>query len=130
MDLTLIITLMLDQKKNTPEDNKKLAWRIKHINEIVAVDFVLSFIFDFNKTLCDNRICNKIREHDDKSFNFNDFEQMRIIMIEKLIYYFCYRAIAPKVIEHILEAYTFHPAWELTAPHWGENEICEEGDKT
>lgn len=46
-------------------------------------------------------------------------------MMQKLTYYFTYRAIAPKVIEHMLEGYAFHPAWGLTGPHWN-TEILED----
>lgn len=111
----------LKSKADNNSDNEKLVWRIKHINEIVAVNFVLTFIFRMDKEeICSVKVCKSIQKHDDKSFNFDSFEQMKTVMIEKLTYYFCYRAIAPKVIEHILEGYTFHPAWELTGAHWGK----------
>lgn len=52
------------------------------------------------------------------AFGFDDFNQQRQIMLQKMMYYFVYRAIAPKVIEHMLEGYAFHPAWCLTGAHW------------
>ena len=52
---------------------------------------------------------------------------MYLAIQRKLTYYFAYRALAPKMIEHILEAYTFHPAWGLTGPHWS-GDLQENGD--
>ena len=113
------------------EVNKKyLIWQLKHINEMVAVDLATSSIFDFTKLICDITQCRQVsRANTIKNstngtpekvsyFDFNDFEELHGIIIKKLTYYFAYRAIAPKVIEHILEGYAFHPAWQLTGPHW------------
>lgn len=100
------------------EDRKKFSWRLKHINEIVAVQFVSTYIFDFSKVVCDDKICLKVKKREEDNFCFEDFEDMRRVLLNKLIYYFSYRAIAPKMIEHMLEAYTFHPAWGLTGSHW------------
>lgn len=104
-----------EQKK---EEQMNLAWEINHINELVAVQMVFSYIFDFSKPLCKQKHCEKIKKEDDVSFCFDSFESMKKEMMWKLVYYFSYRAISPKVIEHILEAYTFHPAWCLTGEHW------------
>lgn len=102
-----------------------LSWQLKHINESVAVNIVTTFIFDFDKELCNSKQCNKIKNHNvcngQSAFSFVDFRHQRKIMLQKLTYYFTYRAIAPKVIEHILEGYAFHPAWNLTGPHWNTN---------
>lgn len=99
-----------------------LSWQLKHINETIAVNIVTSFIFDFDKEICSARQCNRIKKHDScdglPNFGFEDFDKQRKIMLQKITYYFTYRAIAPKVIEHILEGYAFHPAWSLTGPHW------------
>lgn len=103
-------------------DVKYLSWQLKHINETVAVNIVTTFIFDFNQELCSIKDCKKIKKknlYDDNSaFVFESFNHQRQIMLQKLSYYFTYRAIAPKVIEHMLEGYAFHPAWYLTGPHW------------
>jgi len=99
-----------------------LSWQIKHINEAVAVNIVTSFIFDFERPICTTKDCNRIKNKDkyelNSNFVFDNFEQQRTILIQKLTYYFTYRAIAPKVIEHMLEGYAFHPAWGLTGSHW------------
>lgn len=106
-------------------DAKYLSWQLKHINESVAVNIVTTFIFDFNKELCNDKRCKKIKKKnicdETSAFDFDDFNHQRKIMMQKLTYYFTYRAIAPKIIEHILEGYAFHPAWYLTGPHWGTN---------
>ena len=96
------------------KSTRTLHWKLKHINEIVAVQFVSSYIFQFNIS-----VCNKVQEDNVKlkqgdKFSYSCFEDMKEEMMGKLLYYFAYRAIAPKVIEQILEAYTFHPAWSLT----------------
>lgn len=106
-------------------DAKYLSWQLKHINEAVAVNIVTTFIFDFDKTLCDDKQCRKIKDNNmcdgQPAFEFDDFNHQRKILMQKLTYYFTYRAIAPKVIEHMLEGYAFHPAWCLTGPHWSTN---------
>ena len=63
-----------------------------------------------------------VKAKEKENFSFTDFEEMRETILKKLTYYFSYRAITPKVIEHILEAYTFHPAWGLTGAHWNKKE--------
>lgn len=103
-----------------------LIWQLKHINELVAVELATSSIFDFTKIVCDSNQCKRVSKantvKDTKTkanyFDFNDFDELHSIIIKKLTYYFAYRAIAPKVIEHILEGYAFHPAWQLTGSHW------------
>lgn len=107
-----------DAKENEHE-RQKLIWQLKHINELVAVQAACTFIFQFDQVVCDKSICNKVQRKD-SNFGFNDFEEMRDALVDKLTYYFAYRAITPKVIEHILEGYTFHPAWKLSGKHWGE----------
>ncbi|MCM1159594.1 MAG: hypothetical protein NC412_00060 [Roseburia sp.] len=100
------------------EECRRFAWQLKHINEYVAAQFALTYIFDFNKEVCKMRDYKKIQKVDDNKLVFDDFDDMKNKMFDKFIYYLSYRAIAPKVIEHILEAYTFHPAWGLTGSHW------------
>lgn len=95
-----------------------LRWKLKHINELVAVQFVYTYIFDFSKIVCDRKEEKTVKRAEQERFPFEGFEDMRQELIDKLTYYFSYRAIAPKVIEHILEAYTFHPAWSLTGNLW------------
>lgn len=103
-------------------DSKYLSWQLKHINEMVAVNMATTFIFNFENELCDKKQCDKIKANDIidgmSTFCFEDFNQQRRVMLQKLTYYFTYRAIAPKVIEHVLEGYAFHPAWGLTGSHW------------
>lgn len=110
--------------KSSEIDKKSLVWQLNHINEIIAVSFATSFIFDFEEVICDDNRCkyiianNTSKDKKECYFSFNSFNEQRKFMIEKLTYYFAYRAIAPKIIEHILEGYSFHPAWKLTGAHW------------
>lgn len=117
--------IVRDEKVSDEEYDKKcndFSWQLKHINELVAVQMVSTFIFDFEHTLCDKAVCAMIKHKEKDKFCFTDFEEMRNDILKKLTYYFSYRAIAPKMIEHILEGYTFHPAWGLTGKHWNTGE--------
>lgn len=126
---------VVDEKKY---DKKLLVWQIKHINELVAVELATSYIFDFSKITCDRKQCDKVSKANSikekrngknvkiVNFDFADFNELHSLIIKKLTYYFAYRAIAPKVIEHILEGYAFHPAWQLTGPHWNVKSDDEE----
>lgn len=100
------------------EKRQTLIWRLKHINEIIAVQMVANYIFNFENVLCDNERCEVIKQKDTNNFCFSNFIEMRDVLLKKLTYYFSYRTIAPKIIEHILEAYTLHPAWGLTGQQW------------
>lgn len=100
------------------KEYRRFAWQLKHINEYVAAQFALTYIFDFSKEICRMRDFKRIQKVDDNKLVFEGFDDMKNKMFDKFIYYLSYRAIAPKVIEHILEAYTFHPAWGLTGAHW------------
>ena len=91
-----------------------LHWKLKHVNELVAVQFVSSYIFQFNVAVCQKPQETNVKEKQGNKFSYSCFDDMKEEMLGKLLYYFAYRAIAPKVIEQILEAYTFHPAWSLT----------------
>lgn len=113
---------------------KGLSWQLRHINEVIAVNIATTFIFNFQKQVCTGIECERIQKKDVDSennplFGFSDFEQQRKIMTQKLTYYFAYRTLAPKVIEHILEGYAFHPAWGLTGAHWSTavEEVIYEG---
>ncbi len=110
-------------------DPEYLSWQLKHINEAVAVNIVTTFIFNFNEELCSAKECQKIKKKNifdgNPAFDFDSYNHQRRIMLQKLTYYFTYRAIAPKVIEHMLEGYAFHPAWSLTGAHWSTS-IAEE----
>lgn len=97
---------------------RRFAWQLKHINEYVAAQFAMTYIFDFDKEICGKSDCKRIHKMNGNKMVFDDFDDMKNAMFDKFIYYLSYRAVAPKVIEHILEAYTFHPAWELTGAHW------------
>ena len=105
-----------DQKRD--KRKQELIWRFKHVNELIAVHMVSSYLFDFSKPLCDESQCDFIKGSQGTKFCFETFEEMKEVLLRKLTYYFSYRTISPKVIEHILEGYTFHPAWELTGAHW------------
>lgn len=113
------------------EERQKMIWRLKHINELVAVEFVVTYIFNLDKELCGGIQCAKIKVIEGKKFGFKNYDEMLKIFVMKLTYYFSYRAIAPKMIEHLLEAYTFHPAWCLTGAQWNfekqEDDICVHG---
>lgn len=97
---------------------QKFAWQLKHINELTAVHYCLTSIFQFENTVCGKVSGTHVKLRNGDRFVFDDFEAMRIELTDKLIYYFAYRPITPKVIEHILEAYTLHPAWKLTGKLW------------
>jgi len=97
---------------------EKMAWYLKHVNELVAVQAVCSYLFDFSKEVCRSREFSKVKKSNDCGFAFESFEEMKNEIVDDLTYYFAYRAIAPKMIEQVLEAYTFHPAWGLTGNHW------------
>ncbi|MGN0486431.1 MAG: hypothetical protein ACI4GB_04290 [Acutalibacteraceae bacterium] len=99
-------------------ERQKLIWQLKHVNELVAVQTVFTYIFDFDVVLCDKRSCRRIKNAEKERFCFENFEEMKDVLFKKLTYYFAYRPITPKTIEHILEGYTFHPAWGLTGPQW------------
>jgi hypothetical protein len=117
--------------KNPADEQKKTVWRLKHINELVAVQIVVSYIFRFDKVLCGEKECKKVKKTDE-NFCFSDFDEMKSEILQKLTYYFAYRAIAPKIIEHILEGYTLHPAWGLTGKLWahtGEKTTYEADEK-
>lgn len=110
-----------DNEEQKETARQKLIWQLKHINELVAVQIVSAYIFDFDKEVCNNKICKYVKKKEGANFHFDSFDDMKCAMIEKLTYYFSYRAITPKMIEHFLEAYTFHPAWGLTGAHWSIN---------
>jgi len=99
------------------EVRQKAIWRLKHINELVAVQLVMTLIFRFDEVVCNDKECKRIQKLNPDS-SFTNFEEMKDVIFQKLIYYLAYRPIAPKVIEHILEGYTFHPAWGLTGAQW------------
>lgn len=108
--------LMSDEEGE--KKSRDLCWQLKHINELVAVQIVITYIFNMENTVCGDATCAMVRAKEKERFCFSDFEEMREGVLRKLTYYFSYRTIAPKVIEHMLEAYTFHPAWGLSGPHW------------
>jgi hypothetical protein len=109
---------IIDNGYEDPKDEqRKILWQLNHINELVAVQIVVSYIFRFDKVLCGKKECNKIKKSDE-NFCFSNFDEMKSEILRKLTYYFSYRAIAPKIIEHILEGYTFHPAWGLSGNLW------------
>lgn len=125
-DFTLDSVVMQGGDGLSEEDqaiaHSKLVWRLKHVNELVATQFVLSYIFDFSEEVCGKRACARVAKRNENEFAFSSFDEMRTEAIDNLIYYFSYRAIAPKVIEQILEAYAFHPAWKLTGDLWNNGE--------
>ena len=124
-DIVLKENSALSHEENELE-RQKVIWQLKHINELVAVQMSLSYIFDFSKSLCGKQSCKRIQNKEAANFCFESFDDMREAIVKKLTYYYCYRAIAPKVIEHMLEGYTFHPAWGLTGPQWASAK--EEGE--
>ena len=97
---------------------RNIVWQLKHMNELVAVQMVMHYIFDTNRVVCNKNSCNRVKRKNGDKFCFDTFDDMYAAILKKLTYYFAYRALAPKMIEHVLEAYTFHPAWELTGSHW------------
>jgi len=120
------LEIRISDGDNFPDKDKTI-WQLKHINELVAVHMVASYIFNFDNVLCGNRQCARLKRTDE-NFCFDDFEAMKTEMLQKLTYYFSYRTLAPKVIEHILEGYTFHPVWGLTGKLWASERGSEGSD--
>lgn len=112
-----------EDKKN---EQQKTVWQLKHLNEVIAVLMVATYIFKFDKVVCKDSECKRIKKAS-KHFCFDDFTEMKEAFLQKLTYYFAYRPITPKVIEHILEGYTFHPVWELTGTFWPCNKSVSSG---
>lgn len=100
------------------EANNVLAWKIKHINEYVAVTFALSNVFNYDIKIFNDKDFNRIKTVQADRIPFDSFEEMTDALVDKLIYYLSYRAIAPKIIEHFLEGYTYYPNYGLTDEHW------------
>jgi hypothetical protein len=125
LEETTIINTEGLSKEDAEKERQLYIWRLKHINELVAVQIVANFIFQFDQAVCKNKECKRIKKAN-KNFRFQDFEEMKSTILQKLTYYFSYRPITPKVIEHILEGYTFHPAWNFTGDHWNVESMPEE----
>ena len=100
------------------EANNVLAWKIKHINEYVAVTFALSNVFNYDIKIFNDKDFNRIKTVQADRIPFDSFEEMTDALVDKLIYYLSYRAIAPKIIEHFLEGYTYYANYGLTDEHW------------
>lgn len=100
------------------EANNKLAWKIKHINEYVAVSYAISHIFNEDVEVFDDEDFERLKKAQNEKISFNSFEEMTDALVDKLIYYVSYRAIAPKILEHFLEGYTYYPNHGLTDAHW------------
>lgn len=100
------------------EANNELAWKIKHINEYVAVTFALSHIFNEGIQIFSDTDFSRIKGAQRERIAFDSFEEMTTALVDKLIYYVSYRAIAPKILEHFLEGYTYYPNFALTDEHW------------
>jgi len=121
LDNVQIIDGNYEDKEN---ERQKIVWRLKHLNEVIAVQIVVSYIFKFDKVVCKDRNCKRIMKASE-NFCFDDFTEMKEAFLQKLTYYLTYRPITPKVIEHILEGYTFHPAWDLTGQFWSHSKtVC------
>ena len=112
----VILDDLNDEKKL--EKTRLFRWKLKHINELVAVHFVSTYIFQFENVICGKPQEKRIKKKEKDEFCYVSFVEMMSEMLDKLTYYFAYRAITPKVIEHILEAYTIHPAWKYTGNLW------------
>ncbi len=119
----LVIVSDEEDPEKLEDERQQLIWKLKHVNELVAVQMVFTYIFDLDKTVCGNRQCKKVKSKEGDNFYFESYDDMLEVFLRKLTYYFSYRAIAPKMIEHLLEAYTFHPAWGLTGPQWSLKSI-------
>lgn len=113
-------------EKEREEERQKVVWQLKHINELIAVQMSLSYIFDFENLVCNNASCQRVKRKEKDKFCFETFDEMQEVIVKKLTYYFCYRTVAPKIIEHILEGYTFHPAWGLTGSQWASAKVEDE----
>lgn len=109
--------------ESVEEVQKRTAWQLKHINECVAVEFAISYIFNLENNVVSKKAFNKIIKKNNGKMVFESIDDMKEKMLDKFLYYLSYRAIAPKVIEHMLEAYTIYPAWELTGAHWDTEQM-------
>jgi hypothetical protein len=67
-------------------EQRKMVWRLKHINEVVAVQMVASYIFNFGKVVCKNSECKRIKKASD-NFCFDDFTEMKEALLLKLTYF-------------------------------------------
>ncbi len=115
------VTVKMDKSQSDEEYNElnaQMAWKLSHINEYVATLFALTYIFDFKTEICSNQVLNNIKMKNNNFVSFDNNELMKNDMTKKLLYYLSYRAIAPKILEQILESYTIHPVWKLTGNHW------------
>lgn len=114
--------ILKDEEKMTDEEKvkarDKTTWQLKHINEFIAVEYATTSIFNFDRRVYSEKMFQKIKKANDGKMIFESIDDVKSQMLDKFLYHLSYRAIAPKVIEHILEAYTIPPAWELTGAHW------------
>ena len=112
-----------DKIENNAELKLATIWEIKHINEIVAVAFMIRYIFKIDNEesiICDDRELKKFKGTG--NFYFQDFNELGNAVFDKLKYHLSYRSITPETIEHFLEGYTLHPIWKLTANLWEAEE--------
>ena len=98
------------ENKNIREiktSTKTLHWKLKHINELVAVQLICSFIFQIKIGAYITTKRNMINQGDE--FSHLCFEDMIEDMMEELLYYFAYRPLELKAIETIIESYPIYP---------------------
>lgn len=104
---------------NMDEAQRKAAIvEMKHLNEVTAARFMLSYIFQVD---CKTPVCNDYRiRHLKKAgkMHFDSFPDMFDAIYDKLTYHLTYREISPKILEHFLEAYTLHPYLPYTTDLW------------
>lgn len=89
-------------KEDLEKANQDLVWRIKHINEYVALTFAFSNIFDYEKIA--------LAEEDFKSFigsqnrrsPFGSINETLDSIVNKLLYIVSYKSITPETLEYFL----------------------------
>lgn len=102
-------------------DRNDIIVDIKHMNELVVARFLLRYIFqiDSSRPLCTPLKFKSIKARG--CIYFDNFPDMLETIYAKLKYHLTYRDIAPKTIEHFLEAYTLHPYLPYTCDLWNSS---------
>jgi len=84
------------------EERQKTIWKLKHINELIAVQISATYVFNFENCLCVKN--GKIKpKNANKKYCCIDFEKTRKMVLQKLSYYFSYKTITTEILEYILK---------------------------
>jgi hypothetical protein len=83
--------------ENMDEKRQNIIWKLKHINELIAVQISTCYVFNF-----ENCLCRKTEEVNNDTCCIG-FEKMKTLVLQKLSYYFAYKTVTPKMLEYILK---------------------------